>query len=145
MTFERLVLIALLACVVSFVGGMVLAIKKTIREDERLKLAKEKGWYVETKIFKRKNVDSQKLADTEKMKSRSMIETIYEYEIHGRKKRVKIRTDADAPKLDKIYYDPDDRYRVLNLHNSKRANAIVIIPMVVLVGIMLIGKIIFKV
>lgn len=145
MKFEQILLVAFLAAVGFYIGGLILGIKGSLNNQRRLATAKDMGWFVETKIVRRENVDSHKLADTRKMKSRGMIETVYKYEINGREKKLKIRTDVTAPKLEKVYYDAENNYRELNIPNENQGKMIVLVPILVFIGVMLIGKCIFRV
>ena len=145
MRLESIIIVALLLSVVSFVVGLVWAVKESHRKNKRLEVAKARNWVTDVRMIDEKVVNKANGRDYSRGRKEMVLVTTYEYVINGKRKRLKVKSRARTAELKQVYYDRENNYQVLNIDKGTNANKVVIIPLVVFVVTILLLKKIFNV
>ena len=83
--------------------------------------------------------------DYQRRISRMMYIAVYEYEINGKKKRVRLTSYNRPPQVSIIYYDAENHNQILNIERNRIAKAVLLLPVIVFVAVTLILRHIFQV
>lgn len=145
MSFGNIIVVAFVVAIICYFIGLIWTVHRRGRIDRRVEIAKRKGWHVQAYRVKGRIVDVARGKDYRENKPRLMHKATYEYEIEGITKQFKISSYNKLPLYTVIYYDAEDKNKILNIENNSYIKWVLLIPVVVFVMVVVILRNLFQV
>lgn len=145
MTITQIIILAFILACLCYLAGLVWIVRRKHWMLRRIEIAKKMGWSTEAIRVKSRYVNTATGRDYQRRISRMMYIAVYEYEINGKKKRVRLTSYNRPPQVSIIYYDAENHNQILNIERNRIAKAVLLLPVIVFVAVTLILRHIFQV
>ncbi len=145
MTFEQIFKYALFSAFGVYVLMSIIFLKIKKHKARRLEIAQQKGWMVLAHTVKSKTINRATGKDYDVNREWLSYVSVYEYEIEGKRKTVKLESAESLPYEKAIYYDAEHKNEILNINTKNPIKVILLMTAIIFVGVILILRNIFGV